>query len=76
LITAFGGTRTLARFAREFDIQPDTVSCRLARGWSAEDALTRPLDRRGSPRANNDKPIRAPRRRPDNQPRATQSITA
>jgi hypothetical protein len=43
LLTAFGRTRTLARWAREIDLDPRTLRNRLRLGWSTEDALTRPL---------------------------------
>jgi hypothetical protein len=44
-LTAFGRTRTLARWAREFSINPNTLSYRLEKGWSSEKALTEPDQR-------------------------------
>jgi hypothetical protein len=44
-ITAFGRTRTLARWVREVGLNYHVVLDRLRRGWSPEDALTRPIDR-------------------------------
>jgi hypothetical protein len=43
LITAFGRTRTLARWAREIGVSHGALRARLLKGWSPEDALTRPL---------------------------------
>jgi hypothetical protein len=42
LLTAFGRTRTVSRWAREFGIHSRTLRDRIDRGWSAEKALTTP----------------------------------
>jgi hypothetical protein len=42
LITAWGRTRTIAKWAREVGIARKTIAYRLLRGWKPEDALTRP----------------------------------
>ena len=43
LITAFGKTQHLAEWSRETGIQHPTILYRLRSGWSAEDALSRPV---------------------------------
>jgi hypothetical protein len=51
LITAFGRTRTMARWAREIGVSSKTLGWRLRAGWMPEDALARPIDqsaRRGA----------------------------
>jgi hypothetical protein len=44
-LTAFGRTRTLARWANEVGIFRNVLEWRLKNGWSAEDVLTRPIRR-------------------------------
>jgi len=41
-ITLYGKTQTLAQWSREFGLSHRTIGCRLKRGWSVEDALTKP----------------------------------
>lgn len=41
-LTAFGRTQTQAAWAEESGIAPDIISARLSRGWSVEDAVTKP----------------------------------
>jgi hypothetical protein len=43
LITAFGRTRTIARWAREVGIDRKALERRVRHGWAPEDALTRPI---------------------------------
>jgi hypothetical protein len=59
LITAFGRTRTLTRWAREMGISDYNLRNRLRRGLSPEDALTRPVAVRHSSRRHT-KPITEP----------------
>jgi len=42
-LTAFGKTRTVGQWVDEYKINRCTFVSRLERGWSVEDALTRPL---------------------------------
>jgi hypothetical protein len=42
LITAWGRTQTIARWSREVGIRYATTLARFRRGWSPEDALSRP----------------------------------
>ena len=42
-LTAFGRTRTLARWATELNISYYVVARRLALGWTIDDALTKPV---------------------------------
>lgn len=46
LITCFGKTQTLAEWSEETDIQEDTISQRLIRGWDKETALTALIPKR------------------------------
>lgn len=43
LLTIDGETKTLAEFSRKFNLLPDTISARLARGESVRAALTTPV---------------------------------
>ena len=49
-LTFNGETKTLAQWSKISGISSDTISNRLNRGWSVEDALNKPLDNRGSSR--------------------------
>lgn len=44
LLTIGGETKTQSEWCRQFSIDWCTVRDRLSRGWSAEDALQRPID--------------------------------
>jgi hypothetical protein len=44
-ITALGRTRTVMQWARERGLNHSTIFSRLRRGWSPEDALSRPLQK-------------------------------
>ena len=46
LLTFRGRTQALVLWAREVGIQYGTLIARLREGWSAEDALTRPVQKR------------------------------
>lgn len=45
-ITYKGKTKTIAEWARELDIHVHTLSNRLDRGWSVEDAFERPVQKK------------------------------
>lgn len=49
-VTAFGETLVLAEWSERFGIRAETIKERLALGWSPEDAVSKPLWRRGDPR--------------------------
>ncbi len=43
VLTFRGESKTLAQWAREFNMKWDTLRCRLREGWSMERAVTEPL---------------------------------
>ena len=43
IVTFRGETKTLTQFCEEYNIKPDTFRDRIKRGWSFEDALTKPV---------------------------------
>lgn len=47
-LSAFGQTKPMVAWAEEAGISEKTLSSRLATGMSAEDAITRPIDRKGA----------------------------
>lgn len=48
LISMFGKTQSLTMWAREYKISPISIKSRLKLGWSFEDALLKPIDKRYS----------------------------
>jgi hypothetical protein len=46
LLTAFGETKTLSEFSAQFNVCSVAVAWRLDRGWSVEDALTKPMQKK------------------------------
>jgi hypothetical protein len=49
LVTFGGLTMTVAEWARTVGVHVRTLYCRLANGWSIEDSLTKPVERRAWP---------------------------
>jgi hypothetical protein len=49
-VTAFGETLVLAEWSERFGIRAETIKERLALDWAPEDAVSKPLWRRGEPR--------------------------
>ncbi len=66
MVTAFGETKTMSRWAHQFGLSPGTLDSRITRlGWSAERAMTAPLrhkksddETRSESRADAQKPPR------------------
>lgn len=48
VLTAFGESKTISEWCERFGLWPSTVRKRIARGWSPEEALTKPIDPRKS----------------------------
>lgn len=46
IIEAFGKTQCVAAWAEELGIRPQTIYCRISRGWTGERLLIGPLDAR------------------------------
>lgn len=45
-VTAFGETFCLAEWGRRYNLRPETISERLASGWEAEKAVSKPSQKR------------------------------
>lgn len=51
LLTALGKTQTVTQWAREIGVEKSVLFNRLGMGWTAEDAITRPIAHKRPPRA-------------------------
>ena len=45
-ITINGETKTLFQWSRLYNIDPSLILCRIKRGWTEQDAITKPIKRR------------------------------
>ena len=57
ILTYNGESHTIAEWSRKLNMSRDTISLRIRKGWSAEEALTTPIRKRkkkGNPTTTND----------------------